>query len=560
MTEKSYIDLELFPCAGGFAEGFRRAGVTFDLAIELEGDHCSSYEANLKHRPIRMDAHDFYRLICTGTWRPQKRVRLLVADPPCTPWSRSGKREGLLDPRDCLALTCNLIRELRPDVYLIGNVPGLDDEPNLAVVQKHIGSLSQYGYCSADYARLDAANYGVPQHRIRPFWFGHLNGPCITWPEPTHGDPDEMRDQIPLPSVQSLIPWVTCRQALGHLTGKDLGRPVRLRHRNSNTKQHGSVPERPARVVGTSNLSDGNVILPADAPRAGKRGHLRGTSQGNRVQNIDTPSSTVVAKETRNRKVSTVTVNAKHAPADADAPAPTLGAKQRMQSAQVIQATSKHPSSKSGEPANTLRASDGEGSNRTVEWPWNRPATTVQRDERLAPAGHHDERLAPAGHHDERLAPAGHHDEWSIMSHPNAVVISEKAAAILQGFPDGWVFIGKTKKQRWSQIGQAMPPPLAHAVAASVVQQIDKTKGFTIEMIDSVDRCEHGVTNNGSCHRCFATTLERFDYAATVTRFTEHECKVCGALPGIAGERVHGKGCYEVSEDGGGIDHPMDGV
>jgi len=52
---------------------------------------------------------------------------------------------------------------------------------------------------------------------------------------------------------------------------------------------------------------------------------------------------------------------------------------------------------------------------------------------------------------------------------PNAVILSEKAAAILQGFPPRWKFAGKTKKARWSQIGMAMPPPLARAVATSIV-------------------------------------------------------------------------------------------
>jgi site-specific DNA-cytosine methylase len=33
------------------------------------------------------------------------------------------------------------------------------------------------------------------------------------------------------------------------------------------------------------------------------------------------------------------------------------------------------------------------------------------------------------------------------------------------------VFSGETKKARWSQIGQAMPPPLAEAVARAVVEQ-----------------------------------------------------------------------------------------
>jgi site-specific DNA-cytosine methylase len=49
-----------------------------------------------------------------------------------------------------------------------------------------------------------------------------------------------------------------------------------------------------------------------------------------------------------------------------------------------------------------------------------------------------------------------------------AIKLSEKAAAILQGFPEGWTFCGKTKESRWSQIGMAMPPGLAEPVARAI--------------------------------------------------------------------------------------------
>lgn len=601
------LNLELFPCSGGMAKGFKDAGVQFDIAIEWMSDHCDSYEHNIGHRPLCMDVRDFATLVRMGHWK--RRVGLLVADPPCTPWSRAGKRLGTEDERDMLGETCDLIALLQPDVYLIGNVPGLDDGPNLPIVQRLIGGLVQHGYCTADFARLDAANYGVPQHRVRPFWFGHKHGPCIQWPAPTHGDPLELRDQMTLPGVEALIPWVTCRQALGHLPLEELGRPVKLRKRSCNSDQHGSVADKPARVVGTSNLSDGNVLLPDEVESEftiqARRGGLDGlntldepshailkNTHGNGSilvlndkhppNELDRPSATLGAKNFHNGP-GVLLVNDKHMPNTLDAPAGTIrsggeghSAPQVVLEVEVLSMEPHHPPSQIDEPAMTIRASSGGGANRTLQldgepprrkigmrrrdigrtpqsqrvgdldqpaatidartprvgtgeshvlsltgipqageppareyklpgqglrvgdpddpsatqraeksrvgagadkvldWPWDRPATTVQADDRLSPPGHHDETFA-------------------VRSLPNAIVISEKAATILQGFPEDWLFVGSSKDARFSQLGQAMPPPLAGAVARSVVRQRQAT-------VDPHRYCDHeGKNGTRSC-------------------------------------------------------------
>jgi len=410
------INLELFGCAGGMAEGFRRAGIGFDMTVDIAPDHCDSYEANLGHRPVQMDVRDLLRMAQLG-WHVD--VDLLVADPPCTPWSRAGKRLGTADERDMLEVTCQLIEALRPRRYLIGNVPGLDDSGNLPVVQRLIGGLSAHGYCTRDFARLDASAFGVPQVRIRPFWFGHREGRCLRWPAATHVDPTahDLRT-LPMLGERGLLPWVTCRQALGHLSGDDLGRPVKLRKLRKRG-QLGSVPDRPARVVvGTSNLSDGDVLT-----RQSRHRDPVHTSE------LDSPARTITPQCRAPGHATTLVLAA-----------PESGRKRRPPSTRGPQ------SSRVGSGSPVLE----------WPWPWDRPATTV-----TARAG-----LAPPGHHDENFA---------ILSLPDAIILSERAAAILQGFPDpgagGWRFCGATKKARWSQIGQAMPPALAEAVARAIVEQ-----------------------------------------------------------------------------------------
>jgi DNA (cytosine-5)-methyltransferase 1 len=363
--------MEIFSCAGGMAEGFRRAGLPMSMAIDYDADACASYAANLGHAPIRMDVRDLLRMVRAG-WQPPGGaggIDLLVADPPCTPWSRAGKRKGTADEHDMLVDTVELVARLRPRAFLIANVPGLDDGPNWGTVQKHIGSLSHRargGYC-IDFARLDAVSFGVPQHRVRPFWYGHAaEQPHLVWPAPTHLDPRASRTAG---LFGELPPWVTCRQALQHLAASELGTPIRLRWRGQK-RQADRVGARPARARG---------------------GHL---------ERADEPSMTVCCK----------------------------GNMQGAQGAAVL------------------------------AWPWDRPSTVVHSD--------------PGG----RLAPPGHHTK-SYMSDnrghgPNAIKLSEKAAAILQGFPQDWRFLGATKRARWAQIGMAMPPPMAEAVARAIAAQL----------------------------------------------------------------------------------------
>lgn len=346
------------------AEGFRRAGIVFDCVFDKDANAVASYETNLGHRPVQMDVRDLLAMVQKGWGVGQ--VDLVVADPPCTPWSRSGSRKGLEDPRDMIRETAELIAELRPRAYLIGNVPGLQDETSWDVVQDVIGELAGEGYCVRDYVQLDAANYGVPQHRIRPFWFGHLDGPCIRWPSSTHVDP-----RLPL-LFGDERPWLTCRDALAHLSAEEIGAPIRMRFRDRNHK--GSRPDRPARTLTTNTHGDGAVITIDD----------------------------------------------------------------------------RHPPSKPDEPGHTILARDRACGGTLLEWPWDRPSTTVTADPRLTPPGHHS---------------GGRFDG------ANAIKISERAALILQGFPETWHVEGRTKKQRWSQIGQAMPPPLAEAVARAVREQ-----------------------------------------------------------------------------------------
>jgi site-specific DNA-cytosine methylase len=393
--------LEFFSGSGGMAEGFRRAGVEFDLAVDRDADACDAYKKNLGKRPVRVDIRDLTRLgVLGGAWPAQ--LALLVADPPCAPWARAGKRRGLDDPRDMLAATVDRIAQWKPLCWLIGNMPGLDDAPNAGALQRTLGRLLNHDYCM-DYASLDAADYGVPQHCVRPFWFGHPIGTaCIAWPMPTHGS---SRRQLQIAGIE-LAPLVTVRQALARLSVAELGKPIRVR---MGAARHVHPLSELARTGGTILSGQPNNCGNALALGCGD-----------------------------------------HRPSDLDAPARTLTCNTHSDGALI--AHMKHPMNEPNAPSYTItRKGCGLGAQGAcvVTWPWDRPSTTLTTRDSVSPFG--------------RSAARG------ASQSANAIKLSERAALIRQGFPDDWTAVGKTKAARWAQIGQAVPPQLAAAVARSVV-------------------------------------------------------------------------------------------
>ena len=139
------------------------------MAFDVDADACSTYERNLGVRPVRVDARDLVRMVASG-WTCG-RVDLLVMDPPCASeaWSDGDAKEK--DGLEMLGGCVELVRRLRPRACLMANLPGPEDDNGWRAVQSEIGSLRRTGYCVVDCARLDAADYGAPQHRFRTFWF-----------------------------------------------------------------------------------------------------------------------------------------------------------------------------------------------------------------------------------------------------------------------------------------------------------------------------------------------------------------------------------------------------
>lgn len=143
---------------------------------------------------------------------------LVVGGPPCTPFSKSGfwleqKRESRDPNASLLDEYVRVVRESRPEAFILENVQGLTYKTHKEQFDRLLKGLSSLGY-NPQWKVLLAADFGVPQLRRRVFVVGRRDGIKFEFPESTHSGWSE-RDRTIDPSK---TPHVTAAQAFQNLT------------------------------------------------------------------------------------------------------------------------------------------------------------------------------------------------------------------------------------------------------------------------------------------------------------------------------------------------------
>jgi DNA (cytosine-5)-methyltransferase 1 len=178
--------LDLFAGPGGWDEGLRAIGRTDVLGIEWDANACDTAEA-AGHKRYQRDVRTVDPLDFAD-------VEGIVASPPCQPFSENGKRLGIEDSRgDLIYEPLRFVQALRPRWVAFEQV-----KMALPFWQDQLPRLRAMGY-SAWAGVIDAANYGVPQNRLRAVLVARLDGPTADLPPETHGR----------------LRWVSQREVLG---------------------------------------------------------------------------------------------------------------------------------------------------------------------------------------------------------------------------------------------------------------------------------------------------------------------------------------------------------
>ena len=178
----------IFSGAGGLDIGFRRAGFDIAMSLDKDADCCSTIRQNtaggiVLHRDItQVSFEKLHSQI--------GMVAFVIGGPPCQSFSAAGRRAGgiagINDARGSMyAHYCNLLKIFQPVGFLFENVRGIlssNKGKDWGTIQD---AFAELGY-TLSFSLLDAADYGVPQHRKRLILVGHKTE-AFRFPQPTHG-------------------------------------------------------------------------------------------------------------------------------------------------------------------------------------------------------------------------------------------------------------------------------------------------------------------------------------------------------------------------------------
>jgi DNA (cytosine-5)-methyltransferase 1 len=484
------------------------------LGIETDPHACATGRA-AGHERLQADVAELDPLQFEPVWG-------LVGSPPCQAYSAAGKglgradkpiviacahelaagndsrrawREGCRDSRSLLTIEpLRYILALRPRWVALEQVPAV-----LELWSVFAELLAGHGYQTAA-GILSAERYGVPQTRKRAFLIASLEGP-VELPAPTHRSYNSRRSEIPDDEI-ALEPWVSMAKALGWAPGEGVGFPRRAdtpsnRPSKTDTGTHRARDRRPA--------SRPALTLTAKTRSWTRKPCVQVRRGGERIdEGFDPTSAPAQAVTTRVNRWQAQGVDPDDAAGvpepergEPDAgwparrPAMTLVTTRRSREGVLVgrqlppgegrerggwawrngnQANSAIRAS--AEPAPTVHF--GHRSNR-VEWithrgetpaingmdgrpGWagERPSTTVACDRRVHPPGHKQNASDPPGRYQQRRG-------------ANAVRVTVSQAAVLQGFPEDYPWQGARTRQ-FEQVGNAVPPPLAHRVLQEAIR------------------------------------------------------------------------------------------
>lgn len=245
--------VSLFSGAGGLDLGFVMAGHEIIWANDLYEDAVNTYRKNLGDHIICEDISNIAAADIPD-------CDIVIGGFPCQGFSVANTKRHIGDERNELyKQLIRIITAKKPKFFLAENVKGLTNLAKGAVFKMILNDFSVMGY-NVSYKVLNAADYGVPQTRLRVIIVGVRNDIDWEYTFPTPTNAQGGNDILP--------DWVSVSEALADIPDPD--QPNNLpNHTYSKYKLNinGYLghrlldPDKPAPTVTARGDSRGGVVI-----------------------------------------------------------------------------------------------------------------------------------------------------------------------------------------------------------------------------------------------------------------------------------------------------------
>ncbi len=212
--------IDVFCGCGGNSWGMLQGGGSRSLVPLLALDHDSCALATYQYNMPEVEViHGDIREISPQTILERvglqpEALGCLIASPPCQTYSRNNRLpKDKHDHRYVLYThTLKMIRAIRPWTVFMENVPEMETCHGGVYHTDFLACLEDLGYVARHWT-VNAANYGVPQHRHRLVYLAYRKdmGKIPQCPSLTHGE------------APGLLPWITVEEAISDLPQRAAG-------------------------------------------------------------------------------------------------------------------------------------------------------------------------------------------------------------------------------------------------------------------------------------------------------------------------------------------------
>ncbi|MGY2001700.1 DNA cytosine methyltransferase [Blastococcus sp. SYSU DS1024] len=192
-----FTALDLFAGCGGLTRGFLDEGSFSSTgAVEADTAAAATFAANFDPRGEHTFAGDI------ADFRSVPNVDVVIGGPPCQGFSALGKRDPADARNQLWRHFVRVVRESDASMFVFENVDRFAKTPEFELLRRAASEDGELADFRTQVLRLNAADFGVPQKRVRTIIVGSRIGP-VAEPAPTHA-------KVP---TNGRATWTSLRQA-----------------------------------------------------------------------------------------------------------------------------------------------------------------------------------------------------------------------------------------------------------------------------------------------------------------------------------------------------------